>query len=556
MNQDSSARSESFYRRLSLAALVVFLFVAWWTVDDFGMGWDEATRWHSGDLKIDYYRKLFSSESPLAVVEGVGSDRYPGLFDMTLSLAHRLTGWERFRLGHLWSVTFGLFALIGVWLGAWRLGGARLGFWAALFLLLIPSFYGHLFHNPKDIPFAAMYMAGVGALVFFARQMDKAAWKCVVPIGFCFGLAMSVRIAGLVLFAYYTALVGLWLIRQWALGEYGSASNFFRQERSRLFRFVGIGGCAGFIALCTLMLWWPAGQKNIFSATGTTFEQLHTSASAIPLFFRAQWMPASDAPFYYAIWMFFIKSPESLLLLLLVAILGVLARVRRNGLRSLVSELSLPWYAIVLGAVFPLAYLTCTAPALHNGVRHFLFVFPPFCIIAAHAWLCLLKFLKEKGFRYSLLVARILVPGLLLIQVLQLVALHPYQYVYYNALIGGPAGSYGRYETEYWFTSTKHGLEALEHYINNQEISSKSSAGDWVDVYVLGPREVAEAFLPAGFRLVGAPDEAEYVIANTQMMIHAQIGGGVVMTIERSGLPILYIYHNERKSVPFEIEHG
>ncbi len=52
----------------------------------------------------------------------------------------------------------------------------------------------------------------------------------------------------------------------------------------------------------------------------------------------------------------------------------------------------------------------------------------------------------------------ILVPG-----VIAILSLHPYEYVYYNALVNGVGGAYGRYELDYWCTSLR---EAMA-YINS-----------------------------------------------------------------------------------------
>ena len=42
---------------------------------------------------------------------------------------------------------------------------------------------------------------------------------------------------------------------------------------------------------------------------------------------------------------------------------------------------------------------------------------------------------------------------LLVPSVISLIPLHPYQYVYYNHLVGGIAGASGRFEMDYWVTS-------------------------------------------------------------------------------------------------------
>lgn len=527
---------------LSLLTALLFLFVALATFRDYGMGWDEVTRWNSGDIKVEYYKELFASDEPLQVVRDVGNDRYPGLFDIPLSILHQWTGWDRFYLGHTLSVCFGCIALIATWLIGRALGGGRLAFWAMLFLLLTPSFYGHLFHNPKDVPFAAMYTLAVCAWVYASRNLERINWKWAMLIGLSVGLAMSVRIGGMVLLSYYVALCVAWVAKCWA-SDGCALTDLLKvvwRQRMPLARMVGFGLVIAVVTFLTLMLWWPAGHKNIFSVSGDTLQHLHGSAAQIPLFFRGEMMNASDAPWYYALWMFAIKSPESLLLLLGVFVVGV-GRAFISGWKSALSKLSLPYCAVCLGGFFPVLYLTFSAPALHNAERHFLFVFPSLCVLAAFGWLKLLDLLERGQFQRYTRIVRWLVPLMLVLQLWQMVALHPYQYVYYNALIGGPAGSYGRYETEYWFTSTKHGIEWLEDYTE-----AENSNPTVTKILITGPHQVAERFLPESFELTSDIAQADYVLANTQMMMDSLFEGEVVGSIERAGLPIAYIYKIDR----------
>ena len=51
---------------------------------------------------------------------------------------------------------------------------------------------------------------------------------------------------------------------------------------------------------------------------------------------------------------------------------------------------------------------------------------------------------------------------LLLPNLYWLVTLHPYQYIYYNSLVGGVQGAFRRYEMDYWGTSYRAAIE----YVN------------------------------------------------------------------------------------------
>lgn len=510
------------------------------TLEDYGMGWDEITRWNSGDLKVDYYQTLLSGDTDHDIAIQLQRDRYPGLFDIPLSVMHELIGFDRFYWGHVWAVFFGVCGMVGIWFIGRSLESARLGFWAVLFLILTPSFYGHLYQNPKDIPFAAMYTIGLLSLVGVAKVFPAITIRGSVLIGLGIGLAMSVRLGGMVLFGYYLVLCGAWAVKSWLLSDIskrGNVSSWLTSHRHVFWLLLRGGVVATLVACVILMLWWPASHQGGLFKASQTLHTLHSSASPYPLIFRGEGIFASEAPWFYAVWMFVIKSPENLLLLFAVGLGGVVVTCLR-GVRSALLALPLPWVVVICGAFFPLLYLSWSAPALHNAERHFLFVYPACCLVAAQVYLIASdKFIERSSITF-LWLFRGVVCFLLGLQIVHIIALHPYQYVYYNSLVGGAGGSFGRYDNEYWFTSTQHGLELLENKLDEEGALGERA----VRVYVAGPRHVADYFLSDRFILANTPKEAEFVIVNTQMMAHLLFDGEVLGKIEREGLPILYIY--------------
>jgi hypothetical protein len=97
-------------------------------------------------------------------------------------------------------------------------------------------------------------------------------------------------------------------------------------------------------------------------------------------------------------------------------------------------------------------------PTMYDNFRQFLFLVPPFFIFAGIA-LDWITSRAQPTVTNILLVAAIILPGLIMG-----VRLHPYQYVYYNQLVGGVSGAFRRYETDYWVTSYKEAAEYLNAY--------------------------------------------------------------------------------------------
>ena len=79
---------------------------------------------------------------------------YGGGFDMAAALLHKVIPLELFETRRLLGAVVGLIGLAVTWRLARRVGGPLAGLAALLLLALCPTFYGHMFMNPKDAPFA------------------------------------------------------------------------------------------------------------------------------------------------------------------------------------------------------------------------------------------------------------------------------------------------------------------------------------------------------------------------------------------------------------------
>jgi hypothetical protein len=88
------------------------------------------------------------------------------------------------------------------------------------------------------------------------------------------------------------------------------------------------------------------------------------------------------------------------------------------------------------------------SPLYHN-FRQVLFLIPPLFMLAAFALEFVFRKVSQTWLRI-LLIAALALPG-----VYSTAKLYPYEYVYYNSLVGGPAGAIERYETDYWRISLR-----------------------------------------------------------------------------------------------------
>jgi hypothetical protein len=105
----------------------------------------------------------------------------------------------------------------------------------------------------------------------------------------------------------------------------------------------------------------------------------------------------------------------------------------------------------IIGLWFLLPMLSFLAfrPTLYGSFRQLLFITPPLFVFAGLGFDGVWHWLPMWGLQ-ALIAVAILTPG-----AVGIVRLHPFEYVYYNALVGGTGGAYRSYEMDYWCTSLR-----------------------------------------------------------------------------------------------------
>jgi hypothetical protein len=522
--------NSSKYHFLTALVITLFLIIGLSTLDDYGMGWDEITRWQSGDAKLAYYVNLFS-EDPNSAQSRLLGDRYPGLFDLPLSAYHAAFGGNRMIQGHVLSICFGVLGLISTaWL-ANTLFGARTAFLSTVFLAVFPRFYGHAMINPKDIPFLAAYTLGLAGLFWVAKRILQSGIPQIryfVACGLFIGLAGSSRIPGLVLFAIAGVVwLACLLWSHWLTTN----SKIRMRHLLRLGTGLFLTGCMAFIVV---LIFFPRVQSQLFSSIPSVAGTLHTSANNMPLLFNGEIMDAKDAPFAYAIQFFLFATPLWMLGLLAVGLFSLFRSCKH--LRSQNNSAAFIRLLFLGAAAFPWCYITLMQPAIHDGLRHVLFAVPPLMIIMAQGVDFIGDQLKSRQPMLGT-AATVVLAVLVLMQVRHLIQMHPYQYVSYNLLAGDRETIPNRFDAEYWCTSSKHLLDALPSVVSSER-DLPGETDPPIRIRVSGALDSARQFVPKGFVLVDSFEEADYYVSNTNFRIDLIVDGEVVYEIKRGGIPI------------------
>jgi len=159
--------------------------------------------------------------------------------------------------------------------------------------------------------------------------------------------------------------------------------------------------------------------------------------------FNGQLYNSSDLPRSYLPVLLNIQFTETFLLCAYLG-LGILSwRLLRSRLRT-----DLLLY-IGLGFAFPLFGLILLNSPLYHNFRQALFLIPAMFMLAAPPLELVFSKISPSWARI-LLIAVIALPG-----TASSIKLYPYEYVYYNSLVGGPASVRDRYELDYWRISLR-----------------------------------------------------------------------------------------------------
>jgi hypothetical protein len=130
-----------------------------------------------------------------------------------------------------------------------------------------------------------------------------------------------------------------------------------------------------------------------------------------------------------------------------------------------------------------------------------------------------------------------------------LVRLHPYEYLFYNPLVGGLEGASRRYDLDYWFSSMPEALSMLETYLRRSEPVEAGGLAQIYSVAVCGERLPFEKTvkLPQ-LRWDFKPEweQSEFFIAPTHMNCDGDLNGEIIGTVERLGVAIAYVKDRRR----------
>ena len=178
---------------LAIGALATVAVIAALTFRDYGLGWDDFTHSQYGDLLLAFYSSGFRDTRAFSFVNLY---MYGGGFDMAAGLLAKALPFDLFETRRLAGAAIGVLGLFVIWRLGRRIGGPVAGLIALVLLAACPAYYGHMFINPKDIPFAVMMAITLLGIVRAIEEYPQPVPATQLLFGLGLGLAIGSRIMG------------------------------------------------------------------------------------------------------------------------------------------------------------------------------------------------------------------------------------------------------------------------------------------------------------------------------------------------------------------------
>jgi len=360
--------------------------------------------------------------------------------------------YERIKVKHVLTFLVSLITYASVAGLVGILCGREYAWFGAVALPLIPRFWGHSFFNPKDTPFAAFFTLStlLGAYLvnhyLKANQESQLKFNRTLVYSILYGILVgwltAIRIVGFFVL-FFVALAYL-------VGRLGANTSY------RSLRNISIYYGATIVAWAiTTVALQPASWSNPIAWFVETISYMSKHGWGGEVLFKGQFISAKALPWYYLPTWVVITVP---VIFQVSFVLGLIFLVIKY---SKFSKLQRACAVLVLLQFFCLPLLAILRDStLYDEMRQFLFILPGVAAISAAALVWIYQTLSKKSLKLVAVAFMVTVFGAI---AFDMVALHPYEYIYFNRVSGGLAKAHGRYETDYWALSTREGME----WINN-----------------------------------------------------------------------------------------
>lgn len=386
--------------------------------------------------------------------------------------------YERIKFKHYVTFIFSLIAYISVAGIVGIFAGIESAWLGPLILALFPRFWGHSFFNPKDIPFASMFTLGTLLGTYLVNyyinlsQENKSLKLGFNKItvysllyGLLVGLASAVRIGGcfLLFFVLITHLI---------------ISLDSQKTRQRILVFWKFYVLIFIAWSVTTIILFPSSWSNPAQWLIASLQYLSQHSWKLNVFFEGQFIAANSLPWNYLPKWLMITVPELFQITFFGGVVWIIVKYRKLTALQKASFILVLLQVLFLPLIAILKHST-----MYDDVRQFMFMLPGIAAISATTLIWIYQSLSNIYRIFLISVLLILLSPI----VLEMIALHPYEYVYFNRFAGGLAQAHKQYDTDYWGLSMR---EAVEWINNHVEPHGKVISAYWDASEIFGKSDI------------------------------------------------------------------
>ncbi|WP_439405120.1 glycosyltransferase family 39 protein [Bradyrhizobium sp. DASA03076] len=517
---------------LAMLVLAAVAVIAGLTFRDYGLGWDDYTHAEYADLLLRMYGSGFSDTSALSFANLY---MYGGGFDMAAALLHKIIPLELFETRRLVGAVVGVIGLAVTWRLGRRIGGPLAGLAALLLLALCPIFYGHMFMNPKDAPFAVAMIILMLGLVRLAEEYPKPSPRTILIVGLGAGLSIGSRILGGLALVY--AMIGFVPLFLEELRSEGVREGVRRFAHVVYVLLPGL--VLGYLVMGLIWPWSIMEPGNPFEAL-TYFS--HFFEKPWKEMFDGAIVSVPDMPWSYLPTLFALQLPEVMLVLMAGAMFSTFAMLPRREVPARRKTILL---MLTLAATLPLAIAMVKRPALYNGIRHFVFVIPPMAVLGGVAFAWTMERLRVSHRAWQPAMLALFCFGLAL-PLAEMIRLHPYQYTHFNHIAGTVRAADDRFMLDYWGLALKQASDELrEQLVERQEVPPRNRK--W-KVAVCGPQRPAQVALGPDFTIGWDSHAADFAMTLGEFYCKG-LTAPVMVEIKRDDVVFARVYDIRGRSI-------
>ena len=296
------------WRLGSMMVFLVMLLLVLTTFRDYGISWDEHVQKEYGEHILAYYESGFADRTAVTPDDERDDGNLPyygGSFDLAMAMIGRVSPFGTYETRHLFSGLVGLIGLFAAWRLGERLRGPSAGFLTLVLLATVPAYYGHMFINPKDMPFAAAMCVVLLSICGILEEWPRPRWPSMLALGVAGGVALGTRVGAAVAVLDLAVPLAVWL--------------FFAQRREGFRPALGAstGGLVRLLAVlplawATAVALWPWAAQDPLNPLRALAMFSHFPFPA-DILFEGQIISAADVPRTYLPVFLAISLPESVL---------------------------------------------------------------------------------------------------------------------------------------------------------------------------------------------------------------------------------------------------